>query len=198
LLVFKDKALEELKQIIVGCINKDRKYQQMFYSRYNGFACRVVFRYIYRYENAMDVVTDGFVKAFSHFQDFKMPDDDCLEKLTMGWLKKIMINCSIDQLRKQNMLPEIGRIDDQVWELSDHSSDADKQLLYSELIQITKELPPHYRVVFNLYVIDGYSHIQIAERLNISVGTSKSNLSRARALLQKRIKNLENAKSCTN
>ena len=114
----------------------------------------------------------------------------------MGWLKKIMINTAIDELRRGNMLPEIGGIPEYVWEISDKNQDADQLLLYKDLIILIKELPPAYRVVFNLYVIDGYTHLEIADMLNMSTGTSKSNLSRARMLLQKVIKKTEEVKLC--
>ena len=89
------------------------------------------------------------------------------------------------------MLPEIGGILDYVWEITDNNQDADQLLLYKDLIILIKELPPAYHTVFNLYVIDGYNHYEIADLLKISVGTSKSGLSRARTLLQKSIKKIE-------
>lgn len=163
----------------------------MVYEQYRGFALKTVFRYIYRYEKAIDVVNDGFVKAFTHFERFKLEDETHNEKILMGWLKRIMINTAIDELRKNKMLPEIGGILDYVWEITDNNQDADQLLLYKDLIILIKELPPAYHTVFNLYVIDGYNHYEIADLLKISVGTSKSGLSRARTLLQKSIKKIE-------
>ena len=113
-----------------------------------------------------------------------------IEMIFMGWIRKIMVNTSIDSLRKSNFLPEIGVINEGVW-LEDRSQLADNNLLYKELILEIKKLPPGYRTVFNMYVIDGYNHQEIADRLQIAVGTSKSNLSKARALLQKFIKSSE-------
>jgi RNA polymerase sigma-70 factor (ECF subfamily) len=104
----------------------------------------------------------------------------------MGWMKSIMINTAIDRLRKDNFLPEIGHIDESMW-IEDRSQSPDKNILYKELILQVKRLPPAYRAVFNLYVIDGYSHQEIAFQLQISTGTTKSNLSKARVLLQKYI-----------
>ncbi|MDP4264936.1 MAG: RNA polymerase sigma factor [Bacteroidota bacterium] len=188
--------METITQILQGCIVGDRKYQKVIYERYRGFALKIVFRYIYRYENAVDVVNDGFVKAFNSFAHFTTGSDAENERILMGWLKRIMINASIDVLRKRNMIPEIGGIPDYVWEISDRSQDADGQLLYKELVTLIKELPPIYRAVFNLYVIDGYSHGEIADKLNIPVGTSKSTLSRARIFLRDRLKKMEEAKLC--
>jgi RNA polymerase sigma factor (sigma-70 family) len=188
--------LESISQIIQGCINKDTRCQRQFYDRYRGFAMKIVFRYVYRYEKAVDVVTDGFIKAFNYFEQFKKEENEDLEKLAMGWLKKIMINCAIDELRKNNMLPEIGGIPDYVWDISDRNNDADQLVLYKDLVSLVKELPPNYRLVFNLYVLDGYNHSRIADVLNISVSTSRSSLTRARALLQNLIKNMEEGKLC--
>jgi RNA polymerase sigma factor (sigma-70 family) len=188
--------LENLIRMIKGCIGKEPKYQRLVYDRYRRFASRVVFRYIYHYEKVRDVVTDGFVKAFHHFHQFRMEEDKDPEALLKAWLKRIMINCSIDELRRGSMLPEIGDMSDAVWELADKSGGADQALLYKELITVIKELPPHYRVVFNLYVLDGYNHSQIADLLHISVSTSRSGLTRARELLQTRIKKMEEEKIC--
>jgi RNA polymerase sigma-70 factor (ECF subfamily) len=93
------------------------------------------------------------------------------------------------------MNSEIGGIPEYVWEQTDNSQRADQHLLYKELIIQIKKLPPMYRTVFNMYVIDGCTHFEIADKLGISVGTSKSNLSRARAMMQKIIKGKEKAES---
>jgi RNA polymerase sigma factor (sigma-70 family) len=188
--------LENIRQIIKGCVANDHKYQKIFYERYRGYALKIVFRYIYRYEKAVDISNDGFVRIFSRLPAFKPEKEEDLEKILMGWMRRIMINCSIDELRKGNMLPEIGGIPDDIWEITENSQDADQLLLYKDLIILIKELPPAYRAVFNLYVIDGYTHSEIADMLKIAVGTSKSNLSKARVLLQKSIKKMEDGKLC--
>jgi RNA polymerase sigma factor (sigma-70 family) len=133
------------------------------------------------------VVNDGFVKVFRNFSKFHYHDTENLEMILMGWMRMIMINTAIDQLRKNNFLPEIGAISENIW-IHDKSQSSDQALLYKELVKEIKKLPPSYRTVFNLYVIDGFTHQEIANQLGISVGTSKSNLSKARVLLQKIIK----------
>lgn len=179
-----------------GCIRKEHYSQKMVYGNFYGLALKTVFRYIYRYDKAVDLVNDGFVKLFNHFENFTLPESgdkvEC-EKLFIGYLKRIMINTAIDELRRANMLPEIGGIPDFVWDLSDKANDADSPLLYKDLIILVKELPPQYRTVFNMYVIDGFNHIEIAAILNIPVGTSKSNLHKARTILKENIKKLEEA-----
>jgi RNA polymerase sigma factor (sigma-70 family) len=188
--------LENLPQIIKGCIAREHKHQKKVYEHYYGYALRIVFRYIYRYDKAVDVVNEGFVKLFQSFEKFELREEHNLEKILMGWLKRIMINTSIDELRKNNMIPEIGGIPDHLWEISDEHNEADQVVLYKDLITLIKELPPVYRTVFNLYVIDGYTHSEIAEKLEIAIGTSKSNLSRARSMLQTSIKKMEESKLC--
>lgn len=133
-------------------------------------------------------MNDGYVKIFSNFSKFQYSSTDNLEMILMGWMRKIMINTAIDALRKNNFLPEIGDISETIWKQEDRSQASDNSVLYKELIQQVKRLPPAYRTVFNLYIIDGFTHMEIADQLGISVGTSKSNLSKARVLLQKYIK----------
>ncbi len=189
--------LKNLEAIIKGCIAQDHKCQKMLYEHYYAFSLKVVFRYIFNYDKASDIVNDGFVKLFRQFSLFKGGSIEDNEKILLGWLKKIMINTAIDELRRKNMAAETGNIPEEVWDLTDKANDADQMTLYKELIILVKKLPPTYRVVFNLYVIDGYSHNEIGIILKMSEGTSKSNLSRARAILQKGIKQLEGGKICT-
>jgi RNA polymerase sigma-70 factor (ECF subfamily) len=148
-----------------------------------------VFRYIYHYDKAVDVVNDGYVKIFRNFEKFQFRDIENLEMVLMGWMRMIMINTAIDHLRKNNFLPEIGDISETTWAQEDKSQASDQVLMYKELVKQIKKLPPSYRTVFNLYVIDGLTHQEIANLLGISVGTSKSNLSKARVILQKIVKN---------
>lgn len=190
--------MEELQSIIEGCLTNDHKCQKKLYERYYGYALKIVFRYIYRYEKATDVVNDGFVKIFRSFNKFACAENEHLEKIWMGWMKRIMINTAIDELRRSNMMPEIGVLPDYIWEIQDRSHGADQNILYKELICQVKKLPPSYRVAFNMYVIDGFSHQEIAERLGISVGTSKSNLAKAKMQLKKFInKDIQEADICS-
>ena len=190
--------MENINRILRGCINKEYKCQKLVYETYRGFALKVVFRYIYRYEKAVDVTNDGFVKLFSAFTKFTIAKtEEENRKMLMGYIKKIMVNASIDELRRGSMLPEIGGIPENVWEDTSKHDDADQQLLYNQIIILIKELPPQYRIVFNMYVIDGFNHLEIANILKIPVGTSKSNLSRARAMLQAVIKKSEETKLCS-
>lgn len=178
-----------LKNIIEGCMNNEHKCQKIFYEHYYGFALKSVFRYIYRYDKATDVVNDGFVKIFRNFKTFKYQDEENLEKIVMGWMRRILINTAVDELRKQNMMPEVGDLPKEIWEEPDTESAPDQLLIYKELILQVKKLPPSYRAVFNMFVIDGFTHQDIAKQLGISVGTSKSTLFKAKAFLRKYLKN---------
>ena len=180
--------MSTLKEVIKGCQNLDHKYQKAFYEKYYGYALKIIFRYIYRYERAIDVTNDGFVKVFKNIKSFDYNKDEEIQKVLMGWMRRIMVNTAIDELRKNYMMPEIGALPAHIWEEPDLSGGADQIVLYKELIVEIKKLPPSYRIVFNMYVIDGFSHNEIAEQLKISVGTSKSSLFKARMHLQKFIK----------
>ena len=179
--------MDPLHTIIDGCIHNDQKEQKRLYERYYGYCLKISFRYIYRYDKAVDVVNDGFVKIFRSFSKFQSAPNQNVEMMLMGWMRTIIVNTAIDQLRKNNFLPEIGELSENIW-ITDRSSASDNGVLYKEIIQEIKKLPPGYRAVFNLFVIDGFSHLQISQALGISVGTSKSNLSKGRAILQKFLK----------
>jgi RNA polymerase sigma factor (sigma-70 family) len=180
-----------LQLTIANCIKNDHRDQKALYEKYYGYCLKTVFRYIYHYDKAVDAVNDGFVKIFRNIGKFQYNDVENLEMMLMGWMRTIMVNTAIDFLRKNNFVPEIGDISESVWMQEDKSQSAEQALLYKELIKEIKKLPPAYRAVFNMYVIDGFNHQEIATQLGIAVGTSKSNLSKARVYLQKILKNNE-------
>jgi len=182
--------LEPLNELIKGCIERDYKCQRAFYEHYYGFALKTVFRYIYKYEKATDIVNDGFVKIFNSLEKFQLGKQNIdTEKILMGWMKRILINTAIDELRRQQAMHEIGELPDYIWEEIDRSQNADQMILYKELICQVKRLPPSYRNVFNMFVIDGFSHNEIAYVLGISEGTSKSALAKAKMHLKKFLEN---------
>jgi RNA polymerase sigma factor (sigma-70 family) len=190
--------LDNFSTILIGCLSKNPKYQKVLYDRYKGFALKIAFRYIYRYDGAIDVVNDAFVKLFKNLSIVAFTTQEVdNEKILLGWFKKLIINTAIDALRKSGMISEIGGIPDDDWDIKDTSENAEELLRYKDLITLLKSLPPMYRIVFNLYAIEGYTHTEISVALNISVGTSKSNLSRARDLLKLSIKKLEEVQVCS-
>lgn len=174
--------------IFKNSLKSDRNSQRKLYETYYGYALKIAFRYIPGYDEARMVVNDAFVKAFKNLDRFELTDEESLlEFRFMGWLKRIVVHTAIDALRKNSREIPGVQIDPDLAELSFAPDQADSGLMYKELICYLKELPPAYNKVFNLYVIDGYSHAEIAAMLNISVGTSKSNLFRAKEILQKKV-----------
>ncbi|MGN6493285.1 MAG: RNA polymerase sigma factor [Agriterribacter sp.] len=171
--------------LIKGCIANDAKCQQVFYEKYLGFVLKTVYRYVSSYDAAAEVSNDAFVKIFKAFSKFDYEHAANPEMLLMAWMRRIVINTAIDHIRVMRAQSKHHSITEEIWEGKEPATRSDDQLLYKEMIELIRKLSPSYRSVFNLYVIDGYSHQEIADMLGISVGTSKSNLARARAFLQK-------------
>jgi RNA polymerase sigma factor (sigma-70 family) len=171
--------------IIAGCAQQDRQSQKMLYDQYYGLCLKIAFRYVNSYEQAVEVVHDGFLKMFRNFSRFEVRDQQKVEMLLIGWIRRVIINAAIDYMRREVNNQSTHPIPEHVWEQQQDGQSADNSILYKELITLVKALPPAYRLVFNLHVIEGYSHPEIAKMLGITTGTSKSNLSKARAHLQK-------------
>lgn len=171
--------------IITGCAQQDRQCQKLLYEQYYGLCLKIAFRYVNTYEQATEVTHDAFLKMFRNFSRFEVRDKDKVEMLLIGWIRRVVINAAIDYMRREMNNHSTYPIPEHVWEHKDESASSDNSVLYKELISLVKELPPAYRMVFNLHVIEGYSHPEIAKMLGITTGTSKSNLSKARVHLQK-------------
>jgi RNA polymerase sigma factor (sigma-70 family) len=167
---------KELQQIIDGCIEQDRHSQELLYKKLYGFAMNICLRYANNRYEATDVLNDGFFKAFTNIEKY---DKSWPFK---AWLSKIMYNASIDYYRtnlKWSQLVGFEKSDIKVNEVS-----IEHKLDYEDLLKIIQRLPPTYRIVFNLYAVDGYSHEEIAEMIGITASTSRSNLHKARVKLQ--------------
>jgi RNA polymerase sigma-70 factor (ECF subfamily) len=173
----KSTNLKFLDEIIAGCRENNHRDQKTLYERYYGYCLKIVFRYIFRYDKAVDVVNDGFVKVFGKLHTFHYDQSSKIEMILMGWMRTIMINTAIDRLRKDNFMPEIGIINEGAW-IEDKSQSADQSLLYKDLINEVKKLPPTYRIVFNMYVIDGFTHQEIASKTGMPLGTVKTHARR--------------------
>lgn len=177
--------MDELLHIMRGCMENDAKCQKMLYEKYLPFALRISYRYVHSFENAAHAANDAFVKIFKNFKKFEIRDYAHVETMLLGWIKRIVINASIDYMGRENLVSQNGVFHNNYAEHKGINNRGENQLVYKELIALVRKLSPAYKLVFNLYVIDGYTHQEIAKMLNISVGTSKSNLSKARAFLQK-------------
>jgi len=165
-------------------MENDSHAQKLFYERYLNFALKISFRYVHSFENAKNAANDAFVKIFCHIHKFEIRDMEKLETMLLGWIKKIVINTSIDYMSKENRNPQLCELPATIWDKPGSVESGENKLLYQELLLLVRKLSPGYRAVFNLYVIDGFSHAEIADILGISIGTSKSNLAKARAFLQ--------------
>lgn len=160
------------------CKAKDEVAQKTLYDKYANKMMRTCLRYLNDEMESEDAMIEGFVKVFSKIDTFEFRGKGSLE----GWIKRIMVNESLMLLRKRKM----DQVElDKVHHLSSDKANAESQLMEETIVEVIKELPNGYRTVFNMYVIEGYSHKEIGQRLNISENTSKSQLSKARASLSK-------------
>ena len=173
--------MSEIKKIIKGCLSGSRRDQELLYRRHSSKLYAVCLQYSGNDEEAKDILQEGFMKVFENLHHYKH------EGSFEGWLRKIVVNTALEKYRKRNHLYRVDDIDmiDEPEAMPDTEDYSGLQAV--DLLYMIRELPPKYRMVFNLYAIEGYSHKEIAEMLNISEGTSKSNLSRARAILQKKV-----------
>lgn len=177
-----DRELED--SLIKGCVDWDRKAQNSLYSHFSTKMFAVCFKYSSSREEAEDTFHEGFMKVFLNIQNFKK--EGSLE----GWIRVIMVNTALEKFRKKQRMVALLSIED-------HHMDADTQtnedvfskLAADDLMQLIHRLPPQYKMVFNLYEFEGLKHKEIALELGITEGTSKSNLSRAKAILQKAVLN---------
>ena len=171
-----------LSELIQGCINGERHSQTRLYDALASRMFVVCLRYARNREEAEEVLQEGFMRVFDHIKQYKFTGS------FEGWVRKIMVNCALSKYRSKAQLHAVANIDtsNPNVEYADRE-DVLSKISVKELIAMVQQLPPAYRMVFNLYVFEGMKHREIADLLTISEGTSKSNLSDARAILQKNI-----------
>ena len=178
---------QQLLHIIHGCANKNREGQKELYQLYYSFCVGICMRYCHNPDDAIEVANDGFLKVFKTIINFS-PKYDNTEASLMGWMKSVMIFTAIDNFRKNNRYNNQIDIEESHYDIKENDETSIDRMSYKEIIALVQKLSPVYRTVFNLYVIDGFKHEEIAARLNITVGTSKSNLAKARINIQKMLK----------
>lgn len=166
----------DLVSILKACCQKDRASQKRLYKEFYSYGMSVAIRYINDEGEAEMIVHDGFLKVFNNVKKFD------LEKPFKPWFRQIVVNTSIDYLKRQKRLIMKSN-------LSEAENTADREnilsnISYKELLAMVHTLSSAYRTVFNMYVIDGFKHEEIAQTLGITVGTSKSNLNKARTKLK--------------
>ena len=171
--------------MIEGCKKGDRQAQKLLYDRFSGKMYALCCRYVKDKMEAEDVFVTAFTKILDRIDQYKG------EGSFEGWIRRVMVNESLSYLRRNKSM----YIETDI-EAADHEPNYDRlenHLEAQDLLQVISELPSGYRIVFNLFAIDGYSHKEISKQLGINENTSKSQLSRARSLLQKRLLELEEA-----
>ncbi len=174
-------------ELIAGCLRQDRTCQEALYKRFYGKMMGVCLRYARDRDEARDMLQDGFIKVFAALRNFGGKGS------FEGWIRRIVVNTAVDHLRKNKQAYMIvstvhfrdGDLPDAVDE--DEDENALANLSEEDILRAVQNLSPAYRTVFNLYVIENFSHKEIAEQLNISEGTSKSNLAKARFQLKKNL-----------
>lgn len=172
-------GLYDEKQIIEGCIRNDRKFQEMLYHLVNKKMFAVCWRYANDMDTAQDLLQEGFVKVYKGIDKYRG------EGSFEGWIRRIFVNTCIENFRKRSNLYVVNEVEAVSFEYA--GDNALQKLMKEDLMKIIQTLSPGYRTIFNLYVVEGYSHKEIADMLKISEGTSKSQLARAKFILQKKV-----------
>lgn len=170
---------------IEGCALNKRESQKIIYSSFYGYAMAVCDRYSGNTDDSLEIMNDAFLKIFREMKNFTPSYADVVNSFK-GWVRKIMIYTAIDHYRKYHKhTHHITELKDDTPQVSSFENPAISKLSCEEIIRAVQLLSPSYRTVFNLFVIEGFSHDEISQHLGISEGTSKSNLAKARANLQK-------------
>jgi len=174
----------EINEVIEGCIKNKRKYQEVFYKMFYGKLMGVSLRMSPNEELAKDFLQESFIKIFNklHMLDKHEP------QIVYSWCKRILTNTIIDHYRKNKHfeLSFDDNFDTPIEDVDDNYLES-KNIDVNLLIRAIQKLSPQYNIVFNLYIMEGYSHQEISNELQISIGTSKSNLSKAKANLRKEL-----------
>ncbi len=177
-------SAEELIQHIGGCSLNNRESQKKLFSSFYGYAMSICSRYTNNHEDAAEILNDGFLKIFKEIHRFTPAYSNVVSSFK-GWLSKIMVYTAIDHNRKRHRYDMSTFFNGKIIEMPDTDETALDKISYDEIIKAIRNLSPAYRTILNLFIIDGFSHDEIAEKLGISSGTSKSNLSKAKKQLQK-------------
>jgi len=168
-------------QLIKGCIDGDRKAQKALYEKYSRKMMGVCLRYVKNLEDARDLMQDGFIKLFTNLQNYSGSGS------FDGWVRKIFVNCALERLRQRDILKDADDIENVDYQDIPDESASVSDISSEELMACIQALPNGFRMVFNLFAVEGYSHKEIGEMLAISESTSRSQYMRARKMLQKMI-----------
>lgn len=181
--VMKEENKDPLFEIIEGCVKGDSKCQQVIYQKFYGKMLGACMRYSKDREEARDILQDGFLKVFTNIKLYA--GSGSFE----GWVRKVIINTALDYIRKNKKIIQYAN-SDYVEEKAEEIKEEEENNEYlnistNEIMEAVQQLSTAYRTVFNMFVVDGFSHQEIAEQLGINIGTSKSNLAKAKMQLKK-------------
>ena len=177
------------QQLIELCAKNNRKAQQVLYDRYSGLLLGICLRYVYDKAEAEDILQDSFIKIFYNIKDFSGTGS------FIGWLRKVAVNTAITHYHKNLKYRYHVEIEEYVSVETGVTSFEEDFFTSDELYKVLNELPAGYKMVFNLYAVEGYKHKEIAEILGIDTNTSKSQYSRAKAVLRQKLEKLGKLKS---
>jgi len=164
-----------LNNLIKGCLKNDRKSQRNLYQHFYGYGLSICLRYSENRDEAVELLNEAFMKIFTNLKKFD------LTRSFKSWFRIILINTCINNFRRKKIA-----FKEELNEAKNYSTPDEilSNISYQEILDMIRKLSPAYRTVFNLYVIEGYKHEEIAKMLDISIGTSKSNLSKAKKHMQ--------------
>lgn len=176
--------MENQEEIIKGCLKGERQAQTKLYKSVAPKMFALCLRYAKDETEAEDILQDGFIKIFTCLSSYKS------EGNFEGWMRRIFVNTALDRFRKKNPLYSVG----EVYEVAKNATynNSEDNMAVEELMELVHKLPAGYKMVFNLFAIEGYSHKEISDSLGISEGTSKSQLARARIMLRAEIEKIQN------
>ena len=170
-------------EIIEGCVQQKRIFQKLLYDQYHRKFYGICLRYSKEIAEAEDILQDGFIKIFQHIKNYSGAGS------FEGWMKRIVVNTAIEYFRKKTNLYSINELENH--EELTYNDDVLSIIAAEDILKLIQDLPTGYRTVFNLYAIEGFTHKEIGAMLEINEGTSKSQLARARMILQQKIKILD-------
>jgi len=170
-------------EIVSGCLKGNVKYQKILFEKYSGKFMTVCMRYANDQMQAEDMLQEGFIRIFNHLNQFKS------EGSFEGWMRRIVVNVCLKIIKNKRI--NFSTDDDSGVQIPDTSTDAPSHLSEDELLRLIKRLPTGYRIIFNLHAIEGFSHDEIGDMLKIKASTSRSQLVKARKMLQQQIINLQ-------
>ncbi len=168
---------KHINRILNECVEKKQQAQKELYELFAGKMYAVCLYYAGNKQDAEDILQDGFIKVFDYIHQYNKKGS--LE----GWMRRVFVNTALTLFRKRKILYE----EEEKINTIEEKKNVEQDISANDLMKIIMSLSPKYRLVFNLYALEGYTHAEISEKLNISINTSKSNLARARKILQDKV-----------